>query len=202
MRFRGRGSIPTIMKSAPTVMVSSTFYDLKQIVGADLALAFISDELGYSALLSELPSFPVDPDLDTIENCRRRVERNADILVLVVGGRYGCDRCQYRYVDHEHRILDCTSEGHTGLCIRRETDPIHPSHLAKQSRWRLFECRRLAETLRLCESDTRRRKAYARYSLSKPQRRLSEHLGCSLHICLVRLSSCECGSEQDRFRDT
>ena len=68
-------------------MVSSTFYDLKQ-VRADLA-RFITDELGYIALLSELPSFPVDPDLDTMENCRHRVEQNADILVLIIGGRYG-----------------------------------------------------------------------------------------------------------------
>ncbi len=75
------------MSHAPAVMVSSTFYDLKQ-VRRDLA-AFLGDELGYQALLSELPSFPVNPDLDTIENCRRRVEDDADLLVLVVGGRYG-----------------------------------------------------------------------------------------------------------------
>ena len=68
-------------------MVSSTFYDLRQI-RADLA-DFIGDDLGYHALLSEHPSFPTDPDADTIENCRRRVERNADILVLVIGGRHG-----------------------------------------------------------------------------------------------------------------
>lgn len=75
------------MSSAPTVMVSSTFYDLRQI-RADLA-RFITDDLGYIPLLSEFPSFPVDPDLDTIDNCITRVERNADILVLVIGGRYG-----------------------------------------------------------------------------------------------------------------
>lgn len=75
------------MSVAPTTMVSSTFYDLRQI-RADLS-AFISDELGYIPLLSELPSFPTDPDIDTIENCRRRVDQNADILVLVIGGRYG-----------------------------------------------------------------------------------------------------------------
>ena len=68
-------------------MVSSTFYDLRQI-RRDLYV-FISDDLGYVPLLSELPSFPVDPDVDTIENCRRRVEQNADIMVLVIGGRYG-----------------------------------------------------------------------------------------------------------------
>lgn len=71
---------------APTVMVSSTYYDLRQI--RDDLGTFI-ERLGYHALLSERPSFPIDPDLDTIENCRRRVERDADVLVLVIGGRYG-----------------------------------------------------------------------------------------------------------------
>ena len=75
------------MNTAPTIMVSSTFYDLRQI-RKDLDV-FISEDLGYIPLLSELPSFPVDPDVDTIENCRRRVEQNADIMVLVIGGRYG-----------------------------------------------------------------------------------------------------------------
>jgi len=75
------------MSSAPAVMVSSTFYDLRQI-RADLA-RFITDELGYVPLLSELPSFPVDPNLDTVANCRARVEKDADIFVLVIGGRYG-----------------------------------------------------------------------------------------------------------------
>lgn len=75
------------MSTKPTVMVSSTFYDLRQI-RADLA-DFIDSDLGYRPLLSELPSFPVEPDRDTIQNCRRRVEKEADILVLVIGGRYG-----------------------------------------------------------------------------------------------------------------
>src|ERR1041385_7432163 len=75
------------MSSAPKLMVSSTFYDLRQI-RQNLA-HFIRDELGYVPLLSELPSFPVDPDLTTIENCRARVEKDADILVLTIGGRYG-----------------------------------------------------------------------------------------------------------------
>lgn len=75
------------MSISPYVMVSSTFYDLRQ-VRANLS-KFISDELGYIPLLSELPSFPINPDLSTIENCRARVENNADIFVLVIGGRYG-----------------------------------------------------------------------------------------------------------------
>jgi hypothetical protein len=68
-------------------MVSSTFYDLAQ-VRTDLR-EFLEDEVGYRSLLSEHPSFPIDPDADTIENCRRRVEQDADILVLIIGGRYG-----------------------------------------------------------------------------------------------------------------
>jgi hypothetical protein len=68
-------------------MVSSTFYDLRQI-RADLA-RFIRDDLGYEPLLSEFPTFPIDPDVDTIENCRRRVEHDADVLILVIGGRSG-----------------------------------------------------------------------------------------------------------------
>lgn len=75
------------MSSAPNVMVSSTFYDLRQI-RANLA-GLIANELGYVPLLSELSSFPIDPDLNTIENCRARVERDANIFVLIIGGRYG-----------------------------------------------------------------------------------------------------------------
>ena len=75
------------MPSTPTVMVSSTFYDLSQI-REDL-YGFIANEMGYEPLLSEHKSFPIDPDLNTVENCRRRVDEHADILILVVGTRYG-----------------------------------------------------------------------------------------------------------------
>lgn len=68
-------------------MVSSTFYDLSQV--REELRGFLQDEVGYRPLLSEHPSFPIDPDADTIENCKRRVEQDADILVLIVGGRYG-----------------------------------------------------------------------------------------------------------------
>jgi hypothetical protein len=73
--------------NVPAVMVSSTFYDLRQI-RTDIQ-RFLEDELGYRALLSEYSSFPIDPDADTIENCRQRVEQDADILILIIGGRYG-----------------------------------------------------------------------------------------------------------------
>lgn len=76
-----------MVNRVPRVMISSTFYDLQQ-VRADL-VSFLMGDLGWEPLVSELSSFPVDPDTDAVENCRRRVEREADILVLIIGGRYG-----------------------------------------------------------------------------------------------------------------
>ena len=71
----------------PAIFVSSTCFDLKQI-RQDIR-DFIEDDLGYEAILSEYDSFPINPDIDTVENCLRVVEERADILVLIVGGRYG-----------------------------------------------------------------------------------------------------------------
>ena len=71
----------------PSIFVSSTCYDLKQI-RQDIR-EFIEDDLGYEAILSEYDSFPIDPDKDTINNCLRVVEQRADIMVLIVGSRYG-----------------------------------------------------------------------------------------------------------------
>lgn len=71
----------------PHVFLSSTFYDLRQ-VRADLA-AFVEQDLAYRLIASEFNSFPVDPDVNAVENCRRRVIEDADLLVLVIGSRYG-----------------------------------------------------------------------------------------------------------------
>ena len=71
----------------PSIFVSSTCYDLKQI-RRDIR-EFIEADLGYEAILSEYDSFPIDPDKDTINNCLRVVEQRADIMVLIVGSRYG-----------------------------------------------------------------------------------------------------------------
>ncbi len=67
------------------IFVSSTFFDLEQV--RDDIRATIA-QLGHEPLLNEYPSFPVLPNLDTIENCRKAV-RSSDIFVLIVGGRRG-----------------------------------------------------------------------------------------------------------------
>lgn len=71
---------------SPTIFVSSTCYDLSQ-VRVDLK-QFI-ESLGYDPVMSEFNTFPVNPDHDTIGNCLENVKCRADILLLIVGGRYG-----------------------------------------------------------------------------------------------------------------
>lgn len=71
----------------PTIFISSTCYDLKQIRN-DIR-AFFLEQLGYDILLSEYDSFPLDPLAGTVDNCLRVVDERADILILIVGCRYG-----------------------------------------------------------------------------------------------------------------
>ncbi|MDU5337239.1 DUF4062 domain-containing protein [Enterococcus sp.] len=71
----------------PTIFISSTCYDLKQI-RTDIKRT-LEDEMGFETLLSEYDSFPLDPSLGTVDTCLRAVEQRADIFVLVIGGKYG-----------------------------------------------------------------------------------------------------------------
>lgn len=76
------------VRKRPTVFVSSTCYDLKQI-RRDIK-EFIEEGYGFEAMLSEFDSFPVDPCVGTFENCLNNVDTYADIFILIVGNRYGC----------------------------------------------------------------------------------------------------------------
>jgi hypothetical protein len=68
------------------VFVSSTCYDLSQI-RADMSDFILS--LGHQPFLSEFDNFPIDPNIQTIENCINNVKKDADIFVLIIGNRYG-----------------------------------------------------------------------------------------------------------------
>ncbi len=72
--------------SKTKIFVSSTCYDLSQI-REDIRNCII--ELGHQPYLSDYPSFPVIPNLTTIENCKHNIQENTDIFILIVGGRYG-----------------------------------------------------------------------------------------------------------------
>ena len=68
------------------IFVSSTCYDLSQI-RTDLS-EFIASN-GHLPVLSEFQNFPINPQKNTIENCINSVKENADVLLLIVGNRYG-----------------------------------------------------------------------------------------------------------------
>ena len=68
------------------IFVSSTCYDLSQI-RVDLSQFITSN--GHLPILSEFESFPINPAKNTIENCIKIVKESADVLLLIVGNRYG-----------------------------------------------------------------------------------------------------------------
>ena len=69
----------------PRVFVSSTFYDLKHIRAS---LEVFIESLGFDAVLFEKGDISFHPDVPLDESCYREAE-NADIFVLIIGGRYG-----------------------------------------------------------------------------------------------------------------
>lgn len=71
--------------SRTKIFVSSTFFDLAQ-VREDIRTTIL--QLGHEPLLNEYPSFPVSPNVDTIENCKKAV-RSSDLFILIIGGRRG-----------------------------------------------------------------------------------------------------------------
>ena len=76
--------------SKPRVFVSSTYYDLKHIRSS---LETFIERLGYEPILSEKGDIAYAPDMALDESCYREV-RNADIFVLIVGGRYGAEKSE------------------------------------------------------------------------------------------------------------
>ena len=74
-------------RRTPTVFVSSTCYDLKQI--REDIREFFTSNYSFEVLLSEFDSFPVDPCIGTFENCLNNVDNSADVFILIVGTRYG-----------------------------------------------------------------------------------------------------------------
>ncbi|MBB3859706.1 hypothetical protein GGQ88_000967 [Novosphingobium hassiacum] len=69
----------------PRVFISSTYYDLKHVRAS---LEVFVETLGYEPILSEYGSITYDPAQPLDESCYREAQ-SSDILVLIIGGRYG-----------------------------------------------------------------------------------------------------------------
>src|ERR1700757_1025469 len=69
----------------PRIFISSTYYDLRHIRGS---LETFVHSLGYEPVLSEKGDIAYTPDIPLDESCYREAGA-ADVLVLIIGGRYG-----------------------------------------------------------------------------------------------------------------
>jgi len=71
----------------PRIFVSSTYYDLKHVRSS---LDIFIESLGYDSILSEKGDIAYSPDMPLDDSCYKEVT-NADIFILIVGGRYGSE---------------------------------------------------------------------------------------------------------------
>lgn len=71
----------------PRVFVSSTYFDLKYVRAS---LDVFIKSLGYEPVLSEKGDIAYTHDRPLDESCYREAE-NADLFVLIIGGRYGSE---------------------------------------------------------------------------------------------------------------
>ena len=107
----------------PAIFVSSTCYDLKQIRN-DTRLFL--EGLGLEPVLSEFNTFPITPELSTLENCLKVVQDKCAILVLIVGSRYGSMKDQGKSVTNLEYITGRAKGVPTYVFVARSILEILP----------------------------------------------------------------------------
>lgn len=86
--------------SKPRIFISSTFYDLQQI---RYELDKFIESFGYEPVRNEEGDIPYDKDDELQEYCYREIS-NVDILISVIGGRYGSKAAVEDGVDSEYSV--------------------------------------------------------------------------------------------------
>ena len=76
----------------PRIFISSTYYDLRHVRAS---LESFVQSLGYEPILSEKGDIAFSPDTPLDESCYREAA-SADMLILIIGGRYGTERSESR----------------------------------------------------------------------------------------------------------
>lgn len=76
----------------PRIFISSTYYDLRHVRAS---LETFVQSLGYEPVLSEKGDIAYTPDLPLDESCYREAA-GSDVLVLIIGGRYGAEKSESR----------------------------------------------------------------------------------------------------------
>jgi len=86
----------------PRVFVSSTYYDLKHLRSS---LENFVESLGFEAILSEKGDIAYSPDVPLDESCYREAG-DADIFVVIIGGRYGSEKSGKKVGEMPRGFLD------------------------------------------------------------------------------------------------
>lgn len=100
----------------PRVFISSTFYDLKHVRAG---LSEFVQSLGFEPILHEHGDIPYLPNTDLDESCRVEVQ-NADIVVLIVGGRYGSPASSALKTSQRPKIYDSVTRTEFRVAAERE----------------------------------------------------------------------------------
>ncbi len=91
----------------PKVFISSTFYDLRQ-VRADLD--FFIEQLGYNPVRNEEGDIPYGKEEALEAYCYKEI-KNVDILVCIIGGRYGSESKSGKYSVTQMELKMALNEG-------------------------------------------------------------------------------------------
>lgn len=91
----------------PRIFISSTFYDLRQ-VRADLD--FFIEQLGYEPVRNEEGDIPYGKDESLEEYCYKEI-KNIDILICIVGGRFGSESKKSKSSVTQLELKTAVSEG-------------------------------------------------------------------------------------------
>lgn len=95
----------------PRVFISSTFYDLRQ-VRADIDL-FLKD-IGYDSVRNEEGNIPYGKEERLEEYCYKEIQ-NCDILVSIIGGRFGSESMGDNSEEVDNRISISQKELRTAI---------------------------------------------------------------------------------------